>query len=87
MTISPSDLLCEFVGLFDGEDQYTAAIIMCDGLPVHVVKQPEFMTAYMDEPIEDVFGVMCLEFPNFFLEAGVSIEDANEFIKYFKLQS
>jgi len=80
------DNMCaEFVGLFDADDQYTASIIYSDRLVVSIVEQPTFMSAYMSEPKDQAYCVVCSEFPGFFLEAGVSLEAAFEFIDFFGL--
>ena len=76
-----------FVAMFSGDDErYCAAIILTEELPVSIRSEDEAMAALLiDQPDEETFYVVADEFPDIFLESGVTMDEALWFVEKWGL--
>ena len=77
----------QFVDRFEDEgDKYTAAVIICDQLPVMITKV-EFDDIISLQPVESGFEycIVCEEFPDFFIDTGVQLAVAHQIVEQFQL--
>ena len=81
-----SDHVEDLIGLyFDPTEKYIASIIYHDRLAVEIQPQLEMVELLVDPVPGPIYCVVCPEFPDFYLESGVSYEDAVGFVDYFSL--